>query len=170
MLYETRSAVVSLLFCLAMTSLGSAQYLDRRTHLAPPMGAFQSEDLEAWDSLGCRVSIFTMDGKPRYFQYTLSRERMEKTPSWDATELDPNLSPGVALRLARRQFESLKPYGDCEYKYELQLQSYWGKWLWAVIFTPVSAKLRTEQGFPVFVLMDGGTLKSTEVTPDYLKK
>ena len=151
-------------FCLFLTMLLAsctnvlAQFLDRRTHLAPPMGAFNGDDYEQWDEIYCRTQIFTEDGTSTTFTAELSRERLEKTPDWDG--LDPKVSPGTALHLAKRQFINLKPFGDCKYRYELQLQQYWGKWLWATVFTPIDEHgLRGDINFPVFVLMDGAALR-----------
>lgn len=133
---------------------------DHRTHLAPPMGAMNAPNIDAWDKISCRVSPSHLNGESRTFVYTLTRERIERTTDWVDGELDPKLSPGSALILAKRKFATLKPFGDSNYRFELHMQQYWNKWLWAVMFFPTETDgVTIDSVFPVFVLMDGTTLR-----------
>ncbi|MCC9644549.1 hypothetical protein LOC71_19930 [Rhodopirellula sp. JC740] len=114
---------VSIAIAFCTNAMG--QFIERRTHLAPPAGAFNADDYERWDVIACRTAVFSEFGISKVFTAELSRERLEKTPSWD--ELDPKVSAGTALRLAKRQIDTLKPYGELKCRYELQLQEYWGE-------------------------------------------
>lgn len=144
-----------------LVSCSIAQFVDSRTHLTPPMGALRAHDMNAWDEIGCRLSTHdAQDGESIAYIYTLSRKRIEKTPKWEADQLDPKVSPGVALHFAKRKFEALQPWGNSNYTYELHLQQYWDRWLWAVIFRHAETQGVTEDKvFPIFVLMDGAVLK-----------
>lgn len=75
--------------------------------------------------------------------------------------------PGVS---PEKKVVAIQPLGDCEsYLIELQMQSYWGRWIWVAIFERTSTDER-ESGDrpPVIIPVDGTVLEPENATPSYL--
>lgn len=161
---------------LSNSVISADEYALRRTRLGPPMGVANLAQGNDWNSdYVCSFQVF---GKPKIpvalnfttYMYSLSQERLAKSPDWDESDPNPPVSARDALKLAKA---AIKTHGIeipdrddqtmSQTTYDLQLQSYRGKWVWAVIFHPT--RTHAQGPIPAFVLMDRTVLEPTPFPP-----
>lgn len=170
-MHVVKSIAILAIVTLSIVSVAHGQRYQGNVQFQPPSGAFFGYDMDKWDEIRCDTAVRTISGESRFYDYKLSREKLLETPKWNPLADPPGVTTENAVRLANKKLATIKPFGDCEsILVEVRMQSYWDRWVWAVIFKPKPKddQPNSEERFPVFVLMDGTTLEPDATTPNYL--
>ena len=171
MMSTLKSVSMLVVMTLSMANAAFGQRYQNNVHFQPPASSLFFNDLDRFEEIKCAISIQTVSGQSRYYDYSLNREKLLQTPKWDPMIDRPGVPLEVAARLATKMLNDIQPFGDCKTSLvELQMQTYWDRWIWVVIFKPKPKddRIIPSDLFPIIVLMDSTVLKPEDTTPNYL--